>query len=97
MELKKDSSYLLYGNLPDELISMFNRHNTTPHSVGQQKIPDGYVGVKMNHNPDLVRELKLSGFKDLCMGNHSTYAHILEKGNCMIFVSKFLEAHHYFG
>lgn len=97
MELKQSTNYLLHGDLPDELVDMFNRHNTSPHSVGEQKIPDDYIGIKMNNNPDLVRELKLSGFKDLCMGNHPKYAHILERGNCMIFVSKYLEAHHYFG
>ncbi len=87
---------LISNNLPSDIIPLFKRFKVTVFGLGYQKIPDKYMGLKINNNPDLVRELLLSGYKDLSMGNHSTYSHILEKDNSMIFVTRHLELYHFF-
>lgn len=88
---------IIIKNVPEHIAPIFKKHNATVFELLHQRVPDGYQAVKVNHNPDLVRDLLLAGYTDLCMGNHKKYSHILEKMNSMIFVTKFLELHHYYG
>jgi hypothetical protein len=86
----------IYGDLESDVIELLKVYNTTSHPFGGSEA-DGTVRIKINNNPDVVHALQRMGYQDLIWGQHPDYAYILEKGKCIVFVTKYIEAHHYFG
>ena len=83
----------IYSDFEKVAVEIFRKYNVTPH-VTDAQYPNS---LTINNNPDVVHALLRNGYNDLLISNEGNlYSHILVKGDYIVYVSKFIEAHHYF-